>query len=366
MQIGITLIGILTGIYSGEKITEDVKAFISSISFLQPYADTVSVAVVLIVLTFFSIVFGELIPKRIGLMFPETIAKLVAQPMNLLSVITKPFIWLLTITNNFFLGLFGLKNKEEGIVSEEEIKAIIQDSTDSGEIQEIEQDIVERVFALGDRKVNELMTHRSDLVYMDYKDELTEIARKISEEPHSVYPVIQGSLDKIKGVISVKDLFPVICGRQAFEIDQFIRQPLYLHGSTPAYRVLEKFRKEKMHVGLVIDEYGALEGLVTMDDILDALVGDVTEYNQAEYAIIETGLDQWVADGQYSYFEFLHFFSIEETDQDSDFNTLGGFLLQELDHIPAVGEKLNWNGLGFEILEMDHLRIEKIRIKKLS
>ena len=155
VQIGITLIGILMGIYSGEQITEDVTAFFSNIQLLAPYADSISVAVVLIILTFFSIVFGELIPKRIGLMFPESIAMLVARPMTLISIVTKPFIWLLTKTNNLFLNMFGLKDQKDGIVSEEEIKAMIQESTESGEIQEIEHDIVSRVFALGDMKVSE-------------------------------------------------------------------------------------------------------------------------------------------------------------------------------------------------------------------
>src|SRR5215204_4434913 len=190
VQIGITLIGILTGIYSGEKITEDVKSTIVTIPFLTEYAHSVSVALVLIVLTFFSIVFGELIPKRIGLMFPESIAMLVARPMTLVSKITKPFIWLLTKTNDLFLSIFGLKNRKEGIVSEEEIKAMVQESAEGGGIQEIEQDIVHRVFALGDRKVSELMTHRSDLVYFDINDNLDTIKKKAESEAHSVYPVV--------------------------------------------------------------------------------------------------------------------------------------------------------------------------------
>ncbi|TWI78999.1 putative hemolysin [Lacibacter cauensis] len=364
VQIGITLIGILTGIYSGDKITADVKLFVESISFLAPYADTISVTLVLIVLTFFSIVFGELIPKRIGLMFPETIAMVMAQPMTIVSMLTKPFIWLLTTTNNLVLGLFGLKKSKDGIVSEEEIKAIVQESAKEGEIQEIEQDIVHRVFALGDRKVSELMTHRNDLVYFDITDDLYMVKQRAQIEPHSVYPVVNKSFDKPLGIVSVKDVFPKNFKTTEFSLKHFIKQPVMVHGNTAAYKVLEKFKESKIHYAFIVDEYGAVLGMVSMDDILDALIGDSTEYNQDEYSIREREDGSWLADGQYPFFEFLHYFNLSTEKIKGGYNTLGGLILAELNHIPLPGERVKWNGFDFEVVDMDGQRIDKVIIKR--
>ncbi len=208
VQIGITLIGILTGIFSGEKITDDFRTLIETVYFLQPYAQTIAVTIIVISVTFLSIVFGELLPKRLGLMFPETIAMLVAQPMTIISIITKPFIWLLTKTNDLFLRIFGLHNRKEATVSEEEIKAMVEESAESGEIQEIEQDIVHRVFALGDRKVSELMTHKNDLVCFNINDDLVTIKQRAQIEAHSVYPVYKKTMEDLVGIVSVKDIFP--------------------------------------------------------------------------------------------------------------------------------------------------------------
>jgi putative hemolysin len=363
VQIGITLIGILTGIYSGEKITDDVKSFFLNIPFLADYAQSISVVVILIVLTFFSIVFGELIPKRIGMMFPESIAMLVARPMTIISIITKPFIWLLTKTNDLFLGIFGLKNKREGIVSEEEIKSIIQDSTASGEIQEIEQNIVERVFALGDRKVRELMTHRSDLIWIDVADSFETIKNKAAEEIHSVYIVADKSLDEFIGVLFVKELFPLHLTNDNFDIRQYIRKPFMVTENTAAYKVLEKFKETGIHYAVVVDEYGSLQGLVAMDDVMDALIGDATEYNQTDYQIIQRDENSWLADAQLPYYQFAEYFELEKEDNPV-YNTLAGLIIHHINHIPTAGEQLKWKKFTFEIVDMDGLRIDKVLIKK--
>jgi len=365
VQIGITLIGILTGIYSGQQITEDVQAILGRITFLAKYSETLSVGAVLIVLTFFSLVFGELIPKRIGLAFPESIASLVAQPMGIISSVTKPFVWLLGKTSDVVLKILGIKPKQNDIVSEEDIKSIIQSSTKSGEIQEIEQNIVSRVFALGDRKIIELMTHRNNLVSIDIKDDLNTIKQKAGTEPHSVYPVIKNSFDNTLGIISVKDIFPKDFNAEEFDLEPFMKQPIMVHGNSPAYKVLEKFREHKLHYAFVVDEYGAVEGMVSMDDILDALLGDVTEYNQHEFKIVKRENNTWVADGQYPFFEFINYFTLS-LDDEGDYNTLAGFVLDKFNRIPAVGEKVGWHDFEFEIIDMDGRRIDKILISRQS
>jgi putative hemolysin len=363
VQIGITLIGILTGIYSGDKITEDVKAGVARVEFMAPYADSISVALVLIVLTFFSIVLGELIPKRIGLMFPEKIAMTMATPMTFLSIVAKPFIWLLTATNNLILGLFGLKNSKEGIISEEEIKAMVQESAEGGVIEEIEQDIVHRVFALGDRKVSELMTHRSDLVFFDITDSFELIKTKVSAEPHSVYPVVDRSFDHPLGIVSVKNLFSQDLQQDDFDLRKYLRQPIVVHGARPAYKLLEDFKKEKTHYAFVIDEYGVVEGMISLDDILDALIGNVTEDPESAYRIIKREDGSWLADGQFPFFEFLEFFDLPRDTPSGDYNTIAGLFMSELDHMPVVGEKIVWNGMKMEVVDMDGRRIDKMLIE---
>lgn len=362
VQIGITLIGILTGIYSGEKITEDVKSLIINIPFLIEYAHSVSVTIVLVVLTFFSIVFGELIPKRIGLTYPETISMFMARPMSMISLIAKPFIWLLAKTNDFILRILGIKEKQEGIVSEEEIKSIIQDSTDSGEIQEIEQNIVQRVFALGDRRVSEIMTHRSNLIWVDIKDDFETVKRKASVEIHSVYIVADKHLDNFSGVISVKTLFPLHLNNDNFKVKDHIKNPIVVHENTPAYKVLEKFKEAKFHYAVVVDEYGCLQGLVAMDDVLDALLGDSTEYNQSEYQITKRDDETCLAEAQLPYYVFAEYYDLPEIEE--RYNTLGGLILEQLNHIPVTGEKIVWGDFEFEIIDMDNMRIDKVIITR--
>ena len=363
VQIGITLIGILTGLYSGDKITDDLRAFVERIDMLKPYSESLAVGLVVIIITYFSIVFGELIPKRIGLIFPETIAALVAGPMKVISTVTKPFIWVLGITNDLFFKIFGIKTQLDGIVSEEEIKSIVQESAEKGEILDIEQDIVKRVFALGDRRVRELMTHRSDLIWFDINDDFEKIKEKADKEKHSAYPVADKELDKLVGMVHIKDLFLNDISAATFHLRDYVKKPLYIHENSPAYKVLEEFKKSPLHYAIVLDEYGSIEGLISFNDILDALVGDYSENDEDEYRIIQRDEHSWLADGQYSFHEFLAFFHLEEVDV-SEFNTLGGLILYELNHIPQEGEKINWRGFEMEVVDMDERRIDKILITR--
>ncbi len=365
VQIGITLIGILTGIFSGEKITSDIQRSIESIAALRPYSESIAVFIVVIIITYLSIVFGELIPKRIGLSFPESIASFVARPMSFLSSVAKPFIWLLMKTNDVVLKLFGFKDKLEANLTEEEIKSIIQDSAESGEIRQIEHGIVQRVFSLGDRKVAELMTHRSGLIWLDINDTLDTVKIKIAAEAHSIYPVANGQLDDIMGVISVKDLFPQNLNNETFHLKDFVKKPLVVHENTPVYNIMEQFKYNKMHNAIIVDEYGAIQGMITMDDVLDALIGDASEYNQLDYQIIPRDDNSWLADGQFPFFEFLNYFSLPENDNLADsFNTLGGLILARLHHIPVAGEKIKWKDFELEVMDMDGRRIDKILITR--
>ena len=366
VQIGITLIGILLGIYSGEKLTQNTTEFFMKFAVLVPYAEELSVAVILIFITFISIVFGELLPKRLGLTFPEPIAMALSRPMKILSVITSPFVWLLTFTNDIILNIFGIKHSLDSKVSEEEIKSIIKESADGGEIQEIEQGIVERVFELGDRKVNSLVTHRSGIVFFSENDDLETIRLKINNEKHSAYPVCKDNkIDEITGLILLKDLFTPSM-EVDFNLMDYAQKPLFINQGMSAYKLLELFKNDRIHCGIVVDEYGITQGIVTMDDVLDALIGDVTESNQDEYQIIQRAENSWLVDGQYSIIEFIKFFEIDlEDDYQDDFVTVAGLFIHQFSTLPDIGDKLIVSDLVLEIIDKDGQRIDKILVERL-
>lgn len=365
VQIGITLIGILLGVYSGESMTKDVEQYLAHFEQLSPYAHNLAVVIIVIGVTYLSIVLGELLPKRLGLTFPEPIAIFLAKPMKVLSVITSPFVWLLTISNDILIKILGITSTMDSKVSEEEIKSIIKESAEGGEIQDIEQDIVERVFEFGDKKVNSLFTHKNDIVFFDETDDLQTVRQKITAEKHSAYPVCtDNDIDKVVGVVLLKDLFtPSI--EDNFNLRDFIKEPLFLTESTFAYSLLEKFKTIRMHYAIVVDEYGSTKGIVTMDDVVDALIGDVTEHNQHEYQITVRDENSWFVDGQYSFTEFLHYFDIDmEEEMDGNFVTIAGFFIHKFNNLPNIGDKLNIDAYRLEIIDKDGQRIDKILVTK--
>lgn len=363
VQIGITLIGILTGIYSGEKITSNVRLFIEQYEVMQPYSQSLSVGIVVVVLTYFSLVLGELIPKRIGLNYPETIAKAVAVPMKMVSIITAPFIWLLTHSTDFVLNVLKIKPTADGKVTEEEIKAIIKEGTEVGEVQEIEQDIVERVFHIGDRKVNSLMTHRKSVMYLSLEDDLEETKQKVLEELHSVYPVCEENLDNVVGVVLLKDLFLSFEKKGELDLKAICKEPVYFIEHTSAYKALEIFKTTKVHYALVTDEYGMVQGIITLNDILEALVGDAAEFYDEEFQLIAREDGTWLVDGHYSLHDFLTYFDLDDQINDYDVTTVSGLIMTELSYIPKVGEKLIWNKMELEVIDMDGVKIDKVMVR---
>ncbi len=362
VQMGITIIGILMGIVSGDKLSENLNSVLSDVPYISLYSHAISVTLVLLFMTYLSIVFGELVPKKIGLLYPETIACLLSRPMNILSKIAKPFIWLLISTNNAVMKIFGIKERKDG-VSEEEIKAMVQTSADDGEIEKIEHSIVERVFDLGDRRASELMTHRMDVKCLDINFTLEELKLKIKEEMHTIYPVVDGSLDNLIGLVNLKMIFSNAFEKD-FNLKNHIIKPIYVHDNTSAYKILEQFRVSGTHFSLVVDERGAITGIITMDDVLDALVGDMTEKHHTEYKMEEKEPNIWLADAQYPYFEMIRKFELDEEDN-GEYDTIAGVILDVVGHIPVVGNSIEWHGYKIEITEMSDIRIEKVLITKL-
>lgn len=360
-QIGITLIAILTGVYSGDKFASYLQPSIEKIQLLQPYAATISTTIIVVIVTFLSIIFGELIPKRIGLLRAERIAKSVAGPMNTFAAITHPFVWLLNKTSNIFFSIFNIKRSKDDAVTEEEIKTLIGEGTEAGTIDEAEQEIIERVFHLGDRNITSLMTHRSDIIWFNLDDSEDKIKEKIFQEPHSAYPICDGTIDDIKGVVSIKDLY--ISPDNTLFKDLMI-PALFIPENNSPYQVMEKFKESKIHSAFIVDEYGSILGLLTLNDIMEAIVGDIPQKDVDDYEIIKREDGSYLVDGQIPFYDFLTRFEKTEwmNEGEHDFDTIAGFVLHELERIPKTGDKMEWKGFKLEVIDMDGHRIDKVLV----
>ena len=361
-QIGITLIAILTGVYSGERFGKQLTPSIEKIELLRPYANTIATTIVVIIVTFLSIVFGELIPKRLGLLNAERISKIVAGPMRAFAKFTHPIVWLLNKTSNLFFKVFNLRKTKDETVTEEEIKAIITEGTESGSIEEEEKEMIERIFHLGDRNITSLMTHRSDIIWFDMNDNEEMIREKIVKEPHSVYPICDGSIDNIKGMVSIKDLYII----DDFTFFKDVVQPaMFVPENNTAYQVMEKFKETKQHSCFIVDEYGSLQGMITLNDILEAIVGDIPQTGIQDYEIIQREDGSYLVDAQIPFYDFLSRFDKADwaSEEEYSFDTLAGCILHELERIPQTGDKLKWRGFGIEVIDMDGHRIDKVLVK---
>lgn len=364
VQIGITLIGILTGIFSGKSIADALSAALSKAGMSAGVAGALAQGIIVILVTYLSIVFGELVPKRIALSASERVSKIVSGPMKVISVLASPFVWVLAKSTSFIINILGIKSQESK-VTEEEIKSIIQEGTDEGEVSPVEQDIVERVFALGDLKVNTIMTLRGDIVWLDKDMGEAEIRETIEKNLFETYPVTDGDLDHVIGVLSLKD-YVLNIGKKQFSLEEMIHEPVYFHENMSVYAVLEQMKIKRISRALVCDEFGFCSGIITLKDIMEALVGIVNDDHQKEPDIIaRQDNDGWFVDGQCSMYDFKMYFDIDDDDADSaEYTTVGGLILDELEHVPISGEKATWKDFSFEVVDMDGARIDKVIVKR--
>lgn len=362
VQVGITLIGILTGIFSGKELTAQLGNWIASVPAFAPYASSMATVIIVAIVTYFTIVFGELIPKRLGMKLPERISTFVAVPMSALSMLSKPLIWLLGKTTDFFLYLFSITPNENEVVTEEEIKEIVRQSTEGGEIRKSESDLVRRVFALGDRKARELMTYRGDVVWIDAGDSMEEIRRKIKRTRYSIYPVCDKGMDNLLGVVSLKQLIHHDYWLPSFDITKLLEKPVYVYENALAYKVLEQLSLSRHHSGIVIDEYGTIQGMVTVNDVVDELIGQGFVPESEDYHIAQRSDNSWLADGRFPYYELLDYFHLEDKELSSDFSTIAGLMIHLTKHIPKIGEKISWRGFELEVVDMDGVKIDKVMI----
>ena len=365
VQVGITLIGILTGIFSGNKIAAEFSAILQRAGMAEAGASALAQAIIVLLVMFLTLIFGELVPKRIAMSASEKVSKIVAGPMKFISIIAAPFVWLLAKTTSLVVKILGIKYQETK-VTEEEIKSIIQEGTDEGEVSPVEQDLVERVFALGDLKVSTIMTLRADIVWRSTDMTDKEIRETIEGNIFEEYPVVEDDLDHVVGVLSLKDYVLSLGKDGTLDIRKMMKAPEYFHENMNVYTVLEQMKEKKISRALVCDEFGSCSGIITLKDIMEALVGNINDDHEEPDIVARGGDDGWLVDGMCPMYDFLRHFDIEDSMEDFEYTTVAGLILDELDHMPVAGEKVTWGNFQFEVVDMDGARIDKVIVKKLE
>ena len=367
VQIGITLIGILAGAFGGASIAGKLAPVLSQIPFVASYAEAVAFAFVVVVITYLSLVVGELAPKRLALSNAERIAALVARPMRFLSWLAKPFVAFLSFSTNAVFRLLRLRPSSDPPITEEEIKVLIEQGTQAGVFEATEQDLVERVFRLGDRRVNALMTPRPDVFWLDLDSPDEEILQEMRASHYSRFPVCRESVDNVVGVVKAKEYLAGKLNDPNAALESFLREPLFVPETSTAFQVLDLFKTNNTHLALVIDEYGSLQGVVTTNDFLEAISGESMTANAENAAIVRRDDGSWLVDAALPIDDFIEAFPVTLPDGgggggEAAYQTLAGFILAQLGRIPTVAEVVELNRLRIEIMDMDGRRIDKVLV----
>lgn len=362
IQIGITLIDVLTGAVAGATLAEFLSKEVAKIPVLAPYSGTIGLVVVVLVITYFSIILGELVPKRLALQNPERIASFFASPMLFLSSVLSPVVRFLSISTDLVLRLIGIRGSVEPPVTEEEIHVLLDQGTQAGVFEEAEQDMVAGVFSLNDRRVYSLMTPRTEINWLDIRDTIEELSKKISEESRSRYPVCQGSLDNVLGIVKARDLLIRSLSGKTINLKECLSPALFIPETTFASRALEIFKESNNELVLVIDEFGGVTGLLTINDVLEEIVGDI-ENGEPQATQRQDG--SWLLDGMLDIEEFKEIFKMGTLPNENDYETLAGFVLASLGKIPHAADQFEWEGLRFEVVDMDGRRVDKVLVTTL-
>jgi putative hemolysin len=367
VQIGITLVGILAGAFGGATLAYKMERLALTVPALAPYAAVIGVGVVVVGITFFSLVLGELAPKRIALVHAERIASTVSVPMRFLSSLASPLVRLLGLSTDAVLRAFKIKPSSEPHVTPEEIKILVEQGTELGVFEESEQDMIEGVLRLDERKIGAFMTPRSQMVWINATDPTEVLRTKITGSRHSRFPVILGSFDTVLGFVSLKDLLKQSFSGQPINIRQALTPPLFVPETASALKVLDLFRREGAHFALVTDEYGGIQGLVTDRDILEAIVGEIPsrdEPGEPEVTVREDG--SWLVDGLLNIDRLKELIEMDQMPEEESgrYHTVSGFMMTQLGSIPAVGQHFEWKGFRFEVMDMDGRRVDKVLISR--
>ncbi|MCU0539147.1 MAG: hemolysin family protein [Desulfobacterales bacterium] len=369
IQIGITLIGVLAGAFGGATLGARLEGWFKLIPWLGEHAAVAGFGVVVVGITFLSLIVGELVPKRIALSYAEAISIRMAPAMRLLSRIGAPVVYLLGLSTDLVLRAFGFKPPAESPVTEDEVKRMIEEGTQVGVFEPSEQEMVERVFRLGDRNASVLMTPRPEVVWLDPDEPAEEIHRKLTATNHTHYPVAEGQIDRVIGLVNAKDLLSQNLSCRPIDLRSVLRPALFVPESMPALDVLERFKKKRSRVAIVIDEHGGFQGLVTTSDILEAIVGDIPMPDEAEEAdVIRREDGSWLIDGKLLADELKEVLEVDELPFEDErlYETLGGLVMAALGRIPTSGERFDWGGFRFEVVDMDGHRVDKVLVRRID
>lgn len=369
IQIGITLIGVLTGAFGGATLSTPLANVISP---YVPYAESISVLIVVIVTTYLSLVIGELVPKRIALNSPERVAVKVAKSMKILSKICKPFVIILSKSTNAVLTILRINHKEDTSITEEEIELMIEESRVEGNIEKEEEDIIKRVFKLDEQKVDMIMTPRSEIIWIDLDDSPKENKKKIIESKRSIFPIAKGELDDFMGVVQSKDILAVLFENKEMNLEKIVKNPIVVPENLESLELLKQYKenKEYVHMALIVDEFGSVSGLITLNDLLEGIVGDIPGIDETDDPIATQRADgTWLIDGRYQIDRFKELFDYSEEfpdEKEDNFTTIAGFILSFCGKIPEEGEEFIWDRFSFEIVDMDGNKIDKLLITDLG
>lgn len=365
IQIGITLIGILTGAIGGLAASGPLARYLAQFPQIAPYSSGIAVLISVAIITYFMLIFGELIPKKIALNNTEKIAAGIARPMQFFALIATPFTFIISASTDIILRIFGLDREKNKAITEEEIIDLIEEGTDNGAIEKSEQEMVENIFDLDDLRLGSLMIPRPDIIAINIDDSKEEIRKIITENPRSIFPVYRGNLDNLLGIIQVKDLWTHSCDLTLDSISGILKKPIFVPSSLTASELLEEFKRNKGHFALVSDEYGGIAGLVTLHDILEAIVGDIHCDDEPEdVQAVQREDGSWLIDGNMLIGDFKEHFGIDGMPQENQgqYHTIAGFIMMQLQKIPKEGDSFNWNGYRFEVTNMDVHRIDKVLV----
>jgi putative hemolysin len=365
VQICITLAGVLAGAIAGRGIAQWLAAYFAAVPIFGQYHQEIGLALVVLIVTYFALVFGELAPKRLAMRRPETIATWVALPLYLFSRALAPMVYLLSASTDIVCRVFGKRQSQEPPVTEDEIRTLVQQGAEAGVFEEEAEDMVEAVLRLGDKTARSLMTPRTQIAWLDLESSMEQVHKKITASGRSRYPVAAGSLDKVMGVVQAKDLFAVSLSGKPIDLAALMQQPLFVPRTISVLELLESFKKTSQHIALVVDEYGGIEGLLTHHDILEAIAGDIpTGEKPAAAKAVRRHDGSWLLDGMLSVDEFKEIFQVETLpgEKRDAYQTLGGFVFTQMGRVPSVAESFEWHGLRFEIVDMDGKRIDKVLV----
>ena len=365
VQIGITSIGILAGVFAGRGVAERTADYLQSLPLVGMYHQQIGLGLVVLIITFFSLVIGELVPKRLAMRHPEMIATWVALPLRLFARVSAPMVHLLSVSTEIVCRLFGKAQSEEPPVTEEEITTLVQQGTEAGVFEEKAEGMVEAVLRLGDKSARSLMTPRTQIAWLDLENSMEQIRTKISASGRSRFPVAAGSLDKVTGIVQAKDMLALTLANKPIDLNTLMQEPLFVPRTVSALELLESFKKSNKHIALVVDEYGGIEGLLTHHDILEAIAGDIPIGEKpVDPKAVKRHDGSWLLDGMLSVDEFKEIFHVETLpgEKRDAYQTLGGFVFTQMGRVPSVAESFEWHGLRFEIVDMDGKRIDKVLV----